>query len=376
MAASVADATIGMPFATSCLIQGMTSDHAPLTATKKQGTAMSRDLPLNAIRVFSAVGRLLSLKKAADELGVTPSAVSHQISALEDFLGLRLLRRDGNHIALTVEGKNYLRQIAGSLTQLSLATKWVQATKGQTILRVSAPPSLASLWLMPRIARFTRAYPDIALAVVATPEVLVGRQMDRLDVAIRYGTEPPAGLHNEALAGNELFPVCSPLLLDGRHPLRGPEDLRHHTLLESSDELYHEESNPGWLGWLQAVNLSEIRSGRYLSFSPPQLMHQAMLESLGVGLMRGLLAADSIAEGMLVCPFGPALTLGTRYFVTCHPSVAERSDVVAFRRFVCQEADSTLATLPRPEAAPHSQPRVQTQPQSERPVAASASAGM
>lgn len=337
---------------------------------------MGHDLPLNAIRVFSAVGRLLSLKKAADELGVTPSAICHQVRSLEEFLGLRLLRREGNHIALTVAGKKYLRQIAGSLTQLSLATKDVQATKGQSVLRVSAPPSLASLWLMPRIARFTRTHPEIALAVVATPEVLVGRQMDRLDVAIRYGTEPPAGLHAEALADKELFPVCSPLLLEGRHPLREPKDLCHHTLLENTDELYYEESNPGWLGWLQAVNLSEIRSGRYLSFSPTQLMHQAMLDGLGVGLTRGLLAADSIVDGMLVCPFGPALTLGTRYFVTSHPLVAERPQVVAFRRFLRQEVDNTLAALPRPEAVPRPRSRVQIQPQSVRQTETAASAGM
>lgn len=337
---------------------------------------MSRDLPLNAIRVFSAVGRLLSLKKAADELGVTPSAVSHQISSLESFLGLRLLRREGNHIALTVEGKDYLRQIAGSLTQLSLATKWVQATKGQSILRVSVPPSLASMWLMPRIGRFTRAHPDIGLALVATPEVLVGRQMDRLDIAVRYGTEPPPGVHADVLAVNEVLPVCSPLLLDGRHPLREPEDLRHHTLLESADELYYEESNPGWLGWLQAVNLAEIRNGRYLSFSPPQLMYQAVLDGLGVGLMRGLLVADSIVDGMLVCPFGPALALGTSYFVTCHRSAADRPDVVAFRRFLRQEAENTLAALPRPEAAAPARSRTQAASQADRPAAASLLSGL
>ena len=320
---------------------------------------MSRDLPLNAMRVFSAVGRLLSLKKAADELGVTPSAVSHQMSSLEEFLGLRLLRREGNHIVLTVDGENYLRQITGSLTQLSLATKWVQATKGQAVLRVSAPPSLASLWLVPRIARFTRAHPEIALSVIATPELLIGGQMGRLDVAIRYGSEPPAGQQAETLVANDLFPVCSPLLLDGRHPLREPEDLRHHTLLESTDELHHEGSNLGWLGWLQAANLPEIRHGRYLNFSPPQLMHQAMLDCLGVGLTCGLLAADSVADGMLVCPFGPALMLGTSYFVTCHPAIAERPDVLAFRRFLRQEVDNTLATLGRPEAAP--QPRLGAQ---------------
>lgn len=337
---------------------------------------MSRDLPLNAIRVFSAVGRLLSFRKAAEELGVTPSAVSHQISSLENFLGVALLRREGNHIALTIEGRDYLRQIAGSLTQLSLATKWVQATKGQTILRVSVPPSLASLWLTPRIGRFMRSHRDVGLSVVATPEGMVSREMGRFDVAIRYGTEPPSGLHAEPLVANDVFPVCSPLLLERQHPLHDPEDLRHHALLECSDELYQEESNPSWLGWLRAANLPDMRSARYLSFSPPQLMHQAILDGLGVGLMHGLLVADSIVDGMLVCPFGPTLPLGTSYFVTWHASAAERPDVIAFRRFLRMEAENSLAMLPRPESASHTRSRVQAHSQSGTSVIAPLARGM
>lgn len=335
---------------------------------------MSRDLPLNAIRVFSAVGRLLSFRKAAEELGVTPSAVSHQISSLEGFLGLKLLRREGNHVLLTSEGRDYLRQISGSLTQLSLATKWAQATKGQPVLRISAPPSLASLWLAPRIGRFIRSHRDIALSLVAMPESMISRAMDQIDIAIRCGTEPPSGLSADQLVANDVFPVCSPLLINGPSPLHEPEDLRHHTLLEGSDEVYQDESNPGWLRWLQAANLPEIRNGRCLSFSPPQLMHQALLDGLGVGLVRGLLAADSIADGVLVCPFGPALPIDTSYYVTWHPSAAERPDIMAFRRFLRMEAENTLAMLPRPGTAPHGRSRSHLQ--SERAVAPSVVGGV
>jgi len=313
---------------------------------------MSRDLPLNAIRAFEVAGRLLSLKKAAEELGVTPSAVSHQISGLEAFLGVPLLRREGNHIALTAEGRGYLRQIAGNLGELSRATKWLLATKGQTILRLAAPPSVASLWLMPRISAFARAHPGIALSVVSTPEILIGRQMDRLDVAIRYATEPPAGLHGEALGPNELLPVCSPQLLRGRYPLRAPADLRHHTLLECDDDLYHAEASPGWLDWLQAVELHATHGQRYLSFSPPHLMHHAVCDGLGVGLLRGLLAADSLASGALVSPFGPSLPLESRYFITCPPAIAARPDVLALREFLRAEAKSALAALHSPPQRP------------------------
>jgi LysR family transcriptional regulator, glycine cleavage system transcriptional activator len=306
---------------------------------------VNRDLPLNAVRVFASVGRLLSLKKAADELGVTPSAVSHQISSLEQYLGLRLLRREGNHIVLTIEGTIYLRQVSGNLAQLSRATKWLQATKGQTVLRVAAPPGTASLWLMPRIAAFARAHPDIALNIVSVPDLLMSRQIDRFDVVIRLCADPPAAMHSEALVPTELFPVCSPELLKGRHPLRKPADLCHHTLLECDDDLYNQQSNAGWLDWLQEVKLPEVRSQRYVSFSPAPLMHQALLDGMGVGLMRGLLAADAIASGRLVCPFGPVLSMPGSYYALCEPSIAERPDVLAFRKFLRVEADQTLATL-------------------------------
>lgn len=306
---------------------------------------MNRDLPLNAIRVFASVGRLLSLKKAADELGVTPSAVSHQISSLEEFLGLRLLRREGNHVALTIEGTTYLRQISANLAQLSRATKWLQATKGQTVLRIAAPPSLATLWLMPRIAAFTRARPDIAVSVVSIPVLLMQRQMDRFDVTIRVYAEPPEGVHSELLSTAEMIPVCSPALLKGRQPLREPADLARHSLLESDDDLYHHEATPGWLDWLQAVDLPDIRSDRYLNFSPPHLLHQAMLDGMGVGLAFELLAGDAIARGELVSPFGPSLPFPGSYYMSCEPSIAERADVLEFRTYLRAEAEKTHAVL-------------------------------
>jgi LysR family transcriptional regulator, glycine cleavage system transcriptional activator len=306
---------------------------------------MSRDLPLNAIRVFAAVGRLLSLKKAGDELGVTPSAVSHQISSLESFLGLRLLRREGNHVALTMEGKNYLRQVAGNLDQLSRATKWLQSTKGQTLLRVAAPPSLAALWLMPRVATFGRMRPDLALSVVSIPVLLMGRQMDRFDVVIRLYPEPPAALNCELLSPAELMPVCSPALLGGREPLREPADLGRYTLLESDDDLYHHETGPGWIDWLQTAKLPDVRSQRYMNFSPPHLLHQALVDGLGVGLAFGLVAADAIGRGELTCPFGPTLPYKGNYYMVCEPSIAGRSDIVAFRRYLRDEAEKSRQHL-------------------------------
>lgn len=306
---------------------------------------MSRELPLNAIRVFEAAGRLLSLKKAAEELGVTPSAVSHQITALERFLNLRLLRREGNRVALTAEGSNYLRQIGGNLSELARATRWLKAANGQRVLRISAPPSFTALWLMPRIAVFARAHPDVALSAVSIPEALAPRVMDRFDVAIRYGADALPGVQSDVLATNELFPVCSPQLAMGRPALREPADLSRHTLIESGDDLYHEEANPGWPGWLETAGLSGLRGRRCLRFSPPHLVRQAARDGLGVGLLRGLLVADDVASGALVFPFGPSLPLASPYVIMSPASVAARPDVAALREFLCAEAQRSLDRL-------------------------------
>lgn len=306
---------------------------------------MARELPLNAIRVFHVVGRVLSLKQAADELGVTPSAVSHQISSLEDFLGLKLLRREGNGVALTAQGALYLRQISEGMTQLTRATRWVQASKGQSILRVSAPPSLATLWLMPRLHKFIAANADVPLAIVSMPNYLVARARDRLDVMIRYSREPQSGLHAEPLGRSELLLVASPQLLKGKTPLNRPADLRKHTLLQSNDDLYYEESNPGWQGWLQAARQGDLQSDRYLSFSPRHLMHQAVMDGLGVGLLRRVLAADALASGKLFTPFGPTLAVDASYYVTCERNVADRADVRTFRKWLLSEVAASEAVV-------------------------------
>jgi LysR family glycine cleavage system transcriptional activator len=303
-----------------------------------------RTLPLNAIRTFATVGRLLSFSRAAEELSVTPSAVSHQIRLLEDHLGVALLRRKKNHVALTAEGRLYLQEVSEGLTRMARASTTLKAAKGQRILRVSVMPSLAALWLVPRIGGFANAHPDIAIVVGATRE-LVDFQAGQFDVAIWHGQDPQPGYRFDELEGNEQFPICSPRLLKGRPPLRTPEDLRHHTLLESSDDLHVGGPNPGWHVWLQAAGVPHTTSKRLLSFSPRHLMHRAVLEGLGVGLSRTLLVADALANGQLVCPFGPVIPLASAYSLVCPESIADQEEVVAFREWLLHEARTTTARL-------------------------------
>ena len=305
---------------------------------------MENVVPWNAIRVFAVVGRLMSFSRAAHELQVTPSAVSHQIRALEDFLGMSLVRRERNQVTLTSEGRRYLEEVSDGLAQVSRATRTLKTAKGGRVIRLTAPLSLSALWLVPRITQFAQAYPDIAISMAATwNQNDVGRGQHNL--LIRYGANPPPGFRSDKLSTNELFPVCSPKLLQGRHPLRRLADLSHHTLIESTDDIYFDSTNPGWQGWLRAANIPDTTSIRYLNFSPRCLLHEVVVRGLGVGLTRTLLAADSIANGEMVLPFGPVLLLPSYYYLLCPELASGEPGVTLFRDWVMAEAETSRKKL-------------------------------
>jgi LysR family glycine cleavage system transcriptional activator len=326
-----------------------TSKHARWTIKADSRSNLTRRdaerlLPLNALRMFAAVGRLLSFSRAAQELHVTASAVSHQIRTLEEYLGIPLLRRNGSHIELTAEGKSYLPQVLEGLAQLSRATRALKSAKDERVLRVACPPNLSALWLIRRIGRFADAHPGVGLALIAS-RALVDLHKGEYDLAIRYGKGAHEGFHCDLLSPNEIFPVCSPRLLKGPHPLRAPDDLRHHTLLDCSDDEYHDGANPGWLGWLEAAGLNHAAPAKYFNFSPRFLMQQAVVQGLGVGLSRTLLAADFLESRQLVCPFGPVITLSSWYYLVCPEATASRPEIEAFRAWLLKEAHESQSNL-------------------------------
>lgn len=309
-----------------CYKSGMPSDRKQTNATEF--------VPLNALRVFVVVGRLLSFTGAARELHVTPSAVSHQIKALEDYLGVQLLRRNRNTISLTRPGRRYLAQISEHLTELTHATKALRASKGQDILRIAAPSSLLGLWLMPRIQRFVALTPDTGLALTAvnSPPALI---QNEFDVVFWYGEETAAGSRSVPLCDNEIFPVCSPSIVHGAAPLREPADLRRYTLFDSV------EDRPGWHDWFKSAGLPEIDGTRYMNFTPKLFMQQAVGAGLGIGLTRTLLAAEPLARGELVCPFGPAVPVRSTYHLLLAAAPPQRRDLALFRDWVLADAKAS-----------------------------------
>ena len=308
-------------------------------------------LPLAAVRTFSVVARWLSISRAAEELSVTPSAVSHQIKALERFLGTALFTRDRNALKLTAAGKLYMAQVSEGLLVLTRATRTIKSTKGKQLLRVAAPPSLAALWLIERIGGFMKMHPDIAISVTASsgaPALLD----TAFDVAIWYGNgngDIP-GLSVQSLGPNWVFPVCKPAFVKGEHPLRTAADLARCTLLDSADESYYQHSSarqPGWHGWLQAAGVPDIVPKRYLSFTPRILMHHGVRAGLGIGLSRTLLAADALASKELVVPFGPAVPQPITYSLVFPTYLGKRKDVAAFCAWAIAEAEESSRKLER-----------------------------
>ncbi len=186
--------------------------------------------PLNALRSYEAAARHLSFTKAAGELGVTPAAVSHQVKMLEDYIGVALFERINRQLVLTSAGEACLPCIQTAFEGLAAAVGTISVAGRSGVLSVSVAPSFAGKWLLPRLERFKIEHPDIDVRVDASMK-LVDFASGEVDLAIRYGAGRYSGLVAERLISEAVTPVCSPKLLEGRNPLRTPDDIRFHALL-------------------------------------------------------------------------------------------------------------------------------------------------
>jgi len=297
--------------------------------------------PLNALRAFEAAGRHLSFTRAAEELHVTPAAVSHQVKALEQYLGVRLFRRRPRGLLLTEAGQQALPGVGAGFDHLAGALAGLREAEATRPLTVSVAPSFAARWLVPRLETFRHSHPDIELRIDATERVADFRQ-DDVDLGIRYGFGDYLGLHVECLAAQKVFPVCSPWLMQGRHPLREPADLVHHTLIHVEWERAGMTA-PDWPTWLASARTPSTPA--LASQVGQQAMAvQAAIAGHGVALASALLVADDIEAGRLVRPFTQALEEHFTYFFVCLPEAMERPRVRTFRDWMFAE----LGEVPGP----------------------------
>lgn len=313
--------------------------------------------PLSAMRAFEAAARHLSFKKAAEELHVTPAAISQQIKALEIYLGVSLFRRLTRALEITAQGRAMLPKVREGFDCLAEA---VDSTRcdGDGVLNVTAPPSFAARWLVPRLPRFAAAHPGVELrlssggdSVDRPGETLVqgdrGQDLREADslLAIRYGTGNYPGLQVERIFAPDWVPVCSPRLPSRERPLVVPEDLVRHVLIH--DETIEDEARqPGWTDWLASAGVTSVDAERGPRFSNAVLAVEAALEGQGVALALKPLVEADVAGGRLIVPFDIAVPSPFAYFLVMRKAVAQRPSVAAFRAWLLAEAMAVKPNWP------------------------------
>ena len=315
--------------------------------------------PLNALKAFEAAARHLSVKKAALELNVTPAAVSHQIRLLEDYLGIQLFHRYNRALELTDAARASLPKLREGFDCLIQAVDRLRTHVSGGVLTVSAAPSFAARWLMPRLHRFIVAHPEVDVRVSARMRrVMVDGKgdvaergtveawLDDSDIVILYGHGNYPGMRVNKLLELDITPICSPRLLEGEHPLRRPQDLAHHLLLhDDTGDLYDNESF--WDVWLKAAGVGDIDSSRGPHFSHAVLALEAAIESVGVIATMPALAAEELAAGRLITPFPLRVPLASAYYLVCEENTSTRPAVAAFRTWLLEEAARPLTRQPR-----------------------------
>lgn len=299
---------------------------------------MARRLPsLNGLRAFEAAARHLSFTRAAEELAVTQAAVSHQVKALEEQIGLPLFRRLNRALILSDEGQTLFPVVRGALDAVADAVDRLHTRNVADALTVSVLPSFAVKWLVPRMSHFQQLHPGIDLRITAADR-MVDFVRDSVDVAVRFGAGNWPGLRADFVADEYVMPVCAPALA-GR--LRDPADLAHVTLLH--EEMAPIPRFPEWATWLEAAGAGGVNHDKGPRFSHTHIMLQAAIDGQGVALAQMLFAADDIAEGRLVAPFALRLPTGYAYYVVCLAAAADRPKIRAFREWVIESAQAAFA---------------------------------
>lgn len=293
--------------------------------------------PLDFIQGFEAAARHLSFTRAARELFLTQSAVSRQIKALEDALETHLFERRHRSLALTDDGRAFQELAVEVLNRLQQAIDQMKRRRAANQLAVTTTTGFASLWLIPRLKRFTRVHPDIEVRIVANDRAL---NLDRslIDVAIRYMPANAVPPDVETLFGEAIQPVCSPALIaDNEAPLRRPEDLGRHTLLHLDYGPAH-KTWYDWDTWLTSFGLDDLKPSGTLHFTRYDQMIQAAMAGQGVALGLSPLIDEQLRLGQLVAPFEQTAPSSKAYVLMLARAAAGRPEVVAFCDWLREEA--------------------------------------
>ena len=298
---------------------------------------MLRRLPsLNALKAFEAAARHESFTRAAEELCVTQGAVSHQVKALEEELGIKLFNRERQRLIITEAGREYLTVLRDALDRIAVGTERLLQRQKAGVLTVSTSPDFAAKWLVHRLGRFADSHPEIDLRVSATLHHVDFARED-VDVAVRHGEGIWPGLHVVRLCPEELFAVCSPKLLSGRR-LRKPADLLKLPLIHIDDRSI-------WSKWLEAAGVAhpELSQGPVLNRA--SMVIDAAVDGQGVALARTMLASWDLISGRLVRPFAETLRVSKTYWIVCPKATSSLPKITLFREWLLAEAADDLRRL-------------------------------
>ena len=298
-----------------------------------------RSIPgTRALKTLVVAGRHLNFTRAADELALTPAAVSYQIKEIEDQLGIQLFLRSSRSIKLTEAGAILHEAASEAFDQLNRAmTRVRRLSRGATQLKVSVDPQVATKWLMGRVDQFRKLYPTIELRFDVAYEVR-DFELDDIDIAIRFGAGKYPGLAADRLFENVIVPVCSPRLLSSDRPLREPRDLLQHTLV------HIEWSRPGvtwptWQTWMAAAGIADFDGSRIIVFERSSDAIQAALSGDAVALADFAMIANDLSEGRLVRPFELSIKVPAEfaYFLVYPEESALDPRIAAFRAWIVGE---------------------------------------
>lgn len=298
--------------------------------------------PLNALRAFEAAARHLNFSRAADELAVTPGAVSQQIQNLEDYVGAALFKRTPKGLLLTDAAQTALPALREAFDRLAEAASMLTAAVDGRRLTVSVAPSFASKWLVPRLGKFEEGHPQVDVWVSAGME-LVDFASGEIDIAIRYGAGRYPGLEVARLMQETVIPVASPELLAAT-PLNELDDLSNHILLHDGSP-DADDSCPDWTMWLAARGVRGVDGARGPRFNQSSLVIEAAMNGRGIALAKRALAQADLDAGRLVAPFQIATAVDFAYYVV-HPKAKGRlPQVKAFVSWLTEEAKAHEAAL-------------------------------
>ena len=303
---------------------------------------MRRPLPpLNSLRAFEATARHLSFSKAAEELHVTPAALSHQIRGLEDLLGLKLFLRRPRSIELTEAARLIQPGIRTAFESLRAAMDQLDQGRRDRVLVVSSTPGLTAKWLVPRLYRFLAEHPDIDTRITASVGY-ANFATDGVDIGIRLSSGAHPDLYVEKLSDEWLLPLCSPRLLEADPPLRRAADLPRFNLIQ----IDLPGIVPSWADWMQLAGIEGIDTRRGLRLNVADHALDAASEGAGVVLGYKVVASHDLALGRLVAPFGPEIPVpGRSYYFVCPKGEEKRPAIKAFRDWVFAEIEQTSALL-------------------------------